>query len=269
MGIPCRREACLLAAAAILVFATRARSQENGIRKDALGNSLPAASQIRYGASRLRHEQPVQAVALSPDGRFIASSARDFNIRIWDRSTGALVHSLLEPTNRLAFGAPESSTPCLRFTPDGKYLVAGRGDAKLLVWETSGYKLLHTLSGSTGAIQALTIAPDSKTCASADSEQIVRFWNLAEGKETKQLTIQERAVRSSLLTMAPSSLPAAMTAACGFGNWIHWPKRALLRLTKAPFSIWHGVAGRVSVLASSGLDNSFVFGMFARNPILS
>src|ERR1700722_17236717 len=150
-------------AALFLLFSARPTSRETDDRKDSLGDPLPARAQTRFGGSRLRHEQPVQAVALSPDGRYIASSARDFSVRIWDLPTGALVHSLLAPTNRLAFGAPESNTPCLSYSPNGKYLVAGRGDAKLLVWETPDYKLVHTLSGSSGPIQTLAIAPDNKT----------------------------------------------------------------------------------------------------------
>ncbi len=149
--------------------------------------------QAYFGTANLRHEQPVQAVALAPDGKFIASSARDFSIRIWDRNTGSLVHSLIQPTNRLAYGAPEASTPCLSYSADGKYLVAGRGDGTILVWEASQYKLLHKLSGSTGPIIALAIARDNQTCASAAEDQAVHIWNLQTGKETKQITVPEHA----------------------------------------------------------------------------
>jgi WD40 repeat protein len=245
-------------AALFLLFAARASSGETEDRKDSLGDPLPAAAQVRYGSSRLRHEQPVQAVALSPDGRYIASSARDFTIRIWDRATGALVHSLLTPTNRLAFGAPESSTPCLRYSPNGKFLVAGRGDAKLLIWEAPGYKLVHTLSGSTGPIQVLAIAPDNKTCASADSEQIVRIWDLGTGKETKQFTVQERAV-----ALAFTADGAQLIAGCGDGGVRIWQTEPLnhTRVIDAHDSaIQHlALAPGGAVLASVGLEKQVRF----------
>ena len=252
------REVALGVAALLLAFAATASSRESNDWKDSLGDPLPAAAQVRYGSSRLRHEQPVQAVALSPDGHYIASSARDFTIRIWDRVTGALVHSLLAPTNRLAFGAPESSTPCLRYSDNGKYLVAGRGDGKLLVWETPGYKLVRTLGGSTGPIQTLAIAPDNKTCASADSEQIVRIWDLGTGKETKQLTVQERAV-----VLAFSSKGTQLIAGCSDGGVRIWQTEPLIqtRVIEAHDSSIQrmALAPGGAVLASIGLEKQVRF----------
>ncbi len=146
---------------------------------------------------------------------------RDFSVRIWDRTTGALAHSLLKPTNRLAFAAPEASTPCLRYSPDGKYLVAGRGDSNLLVWETSGYKLVHQLTGSTGAIRALAIAPDSKTCASAGFG--THSAPVEPGGRQGNQTTHDSGARSAPLPLprtATNSLLAAMMAPYAFGNWI-------------------------------------------------
>ncbi|CAN5551130.1 hypothetical protein BH10PLA2_BH10PLA2_15280 [soil metagenome] len=186
LQLHCAALSCLWMAAPVLA---QGKSAEKG------SDSTPIASsvQARYGTARLRHEQAVQVVAFSPDGKFVVSGARDFSIRVWDRATGALVHSLIHPTNRLAYGAPEASTPCLRFSPDGKLLLAGRGDGTILVWDAQHFKLLHKLSGSAGSIVALAIAPDSNTFVSADAEQSVRFWDLRASKETKQLTVPERA----------------------------------------------------------------------------
>ncbi|HEV8059710.1 MAG TPA: WD40 repeat domain-containing protein [Gemmataceae bacterium] len=253
-----KERAVLAAFAIVLLFASSGRTQETTTRRDALGDPLPAGALVRYSTNRLRHEQPVQAVAFSPDGRFISSSARDFNVRVWDRTTGELVHSLLKPTNRLAYAAPEASTPCLRYTPDGKYLVAGRGDANLLVWETAGYKLVHQLTGSTGAIHALAIAPDSKTCASADSEQIVRLWNLMEGKEIKQLTVQERA---AVLTFSTDG--GQLIAGCNDGSVRLWQLDSLTlsRVIEAHESAVQHLAlapGRATI-ASAAVDKTIRF----------
>jgi WD40 repeat protein len=182
---------CVLVSATIVTLASGlALARQNKPPKEPAGSQ---SIQSHYGTANLRHEQPVQAVALAPDGKFIASSARDFTIRIWDRNTGALVHSLIHPTNRLAYGAAEGSTPCLQYSADGRFLVAARGDGTLLVWETPQYKLIHKLSGSTGPVLALAIAPDNQTCASAAEDQAIHFWNLKTGKETRQITVSEHA----------------------------------------------------------------------------
>lgn len=75
----------------------------------------------------------VQAVAVSPDGRWIATSAPDGeDIRLWDASTGQQVHSL--PAKKLESGG-------LAFSPDGRWLVALAGDHyglhRVGTWEES------------------------------------------------------------------------------------------------------------------------------------
>src|SRR4051812_23141502 len=60
-------------------------------------------------------------LALSPDGRFLAAAAswlshgEDHRIRVWDVSTGQLVHTLRGHTKGLVE---------LSFSPDGKVLVS-------------------------------------------------------------------------------------------------------------------------------------------------
>jgi WD40 repeat protein len=185
--------------------------------KDGSGKQTIDSVQARYGTARLRHERSVQMVAFSLDGKFVVSSANDFSIRVWDRATGALAYSLIHPTNRLAYDAPEASTPCLRFSPDGKLLVAGRGDGDILVWETQQFTLLHKLTGSAGSIVALAIAPDSNTCVSADIEQTVRFWDLRAGKETKQITVPQH-----VATLLYSPTGKQLLAGCQDGSIRIW-----------------------------------------------
>src|SRR5580704_10193411 len=107
-----------------LLVVVPALGQAPGSPTDAVGEPLPAHALARFGTSRLRHDQTVQSVALSPDGRFIASSAKDFTVRIWERATGRAVHSLLTTTNRQSYVAPEAGTPCIRYSPDGTHLAA-------------------------------------------------------------------------------------------------------------------------------------------------
>lgn len=66
------------------------------------------------------HNDAVIAVALSPDGRFAATGARDHSVRIWDAETGSAIGRPLPEGTSMA--------TMLTFSSDGKTLASGSTD---------------------------------------------------------------------------------------------------------------------------------------------
>ncbi|HEY7314741.1 MAG TPA: sigma-70 family RNA polymerase sigma factor [Gemmataceae bacterium] len=66
--------------------------------------------------AKLGHQAEVSRAVYSPDGRRLASAARDGTIRLWDIATAKPLHIL---------HAPDRDATDLAFTPDGKFLVSG------------------------------------------------------------------------------------------------------------------------------------------------
>jgi WD40 repeat protein len=69
---------------------------------------------------------PVRAVAVSPDGRSIASGGDTGEIRLWDATTG---QSLLDVHYH------SSSIESLQFSADGRFLVSGDHRGQIALWE--------------------------------------------------------------------------------------------------------------------------------------
>ncbi len=80
------------------------------------------------------HDTPVDQLAVSPDGKILASSDYKPALRLWDTATGKPLRSLA--------GWDEFGSACLRFSADGRRLVSVSRKGKLQMWEVATGKEL-------------------------------------------------------------------------------------------------------------------------------
>jgi WD40 repeat protein len=164
---------------------------------DGPGKPLPGDVKIwdvRAGREVLSlggHTGGVHSVALSPDGRLLASGGwvRDGSgevtvgvVTVWDAHTGREVLNLKGPTNDRA-GLVDS----VAFSPDGKRLASVSGGKTVQVWDVETGQEVLTLDGHADKVDGVAFSPDGKRIVSASWDKTVRVWDAATGQETLTL----------------------------------------------------------------------------------
>jgi RNA polymerase sigma factor (sigma-70 family) len=145
---------------------------------------------------RISHREHGYLVALSPDGKLVASvdatkevwkdgggtSWHPHNrVRLWDAATGKELRQLTPPP-RVPAPRISDRLMALAFSPDGKTLVTGGLDGVLRFWDLATGRPLRQVPGFVGSPTALTFAPDGKTLALGDALTVRRI-DVRTGKD--------------------------------------------------------------------------------------
>lgn len=111
-------------------------------------------------------------MAISPDGKIIASSSSDLTIKFWDSATG--VNTSTIP------GFDFTTIPLeLCFSPDGKTLAGSPNDGTIKLWNVADSSLLATLAGNELPVYLISFSPDSTKLVSC-RHQTVTLWDLSK-----------------------------------------------------------------------------------------
>jgi WD40 repeat protein len=129
------------------------------------------------------HLAPIWAVAVSADGRYLATASatpnpfrgkpppQDDSIRLWDVATG-----------RERWRLPTTSWT-LAFSSDGALLAGGGRNNAIHLWETATGKEVKQFETPQSYNSRVKFSPDGKSLASTARDGTVRLWEVLTGQE--------------------------------------------------------------------------------------
>jgi len=193
------------------------------------------------GQVGLGEEGKILAMALSPDGRWLAVAGfmaprgvgRAGTIRLYDFANGELKALLKGHTD---------SVHALAFSPDNKLLISGSSTA--IIWDIEKHQPLHPpLQGHTDEMYGVGFTPDGMRAVTASYDKTLRLWNAVDGALIgTPMSGHGDKVRS----LAVSSTDGIIASGDVGGEVRLWDGKTDAALRSAPFARLGGIVGSLS-----------------------
>jgi WD40 repeat protein len=147
---------------------------------------------------------PLTAVALSPDGKWLAAGTTAGAVRQVDPAN---------PRDNRAMGGHTAEVRCVAYSPAGGMLASAGVDGMVKVWDPATGRELRTLRGNNNVVLCLAFAPDGKTLVSGDADGTLRIWDPATGEVRGVVAPHRRGAMVYALAFTRDG--KALAAACG------------------------------------------------------
>lgn len=124
----------------------------------------------------------VTSIAISPDGRSVASAGLDGTANTWFIPAGTVLR-------RFDHSPAHGSVLSVAFSPDGRRVVTAGSDGLIKVWDATVGTIISTIEAHTAPVNVVAFAPDGQTFASAGADRTAKIWDVASGKSVSTLRL--------------------------------------------------------------------------------
>ncbi len=142
------------------------------------------------------HSSPgaIATLALSPDGEVVAAGGWDDAVRVWNRQTGQLLHTL---------SGHRADVTCIVMHPNGQHVISGSRDKTIQLWDWQTGESLLCFKGHKAAVEAIALSVNGQRLASGDAQGAVKIWHL--GTQELLRTLPSHAAAIGAIALHPDN----------------------------------------------------------------
>ncbi|CCH44752.1 putative WD repeat-containing protein [Wickerhamomyces ciferrii] len=137
------------------------------------------------------HSLSIKSIAAAK--RYLVTGSNDEHIKIYDLQKRKELGTLLGhqgSITSLKFSNEDLMSGNDSKTSNGKWLLSGSEDGKIIIWRTKDWEIFGTLKGHQGRINDLAIHPTGRIAVSVGDDKTIRLWNLMTVKKAANLKIK-------------------------------------------------------------------------------
>ncbi len=140
-------------------------------------NTSPPATQTTINNQNVLiftgHLASINALAWSPDGKFIASASDDTFVQVFDAATGA---------RRIIYRGHTEEVAAVIWSPNGQLIASAGQDQTVQIWKAaSGGTPVFTYKGHTDRVNGLSWSSNGHLLASGSDDKSVQVWQADSG----------------------------------------------------------------------------------------
>ncbi|QYT05214.1 WD_REPEATS_REGION domain-containing protein [Trichoderma simmonsii] len=146
------------------------------------------------------HDDRVDTVRFTPDGRWLASASVDSTIKLWDTAIGSCIATLV---------GHDEGINAICFTPDSRWLASASMDMTVKLWDIETSLCTATFKGHSQGVAAVSFAPDNWQLASASYDSTIKLWDTTISRSSSTTDIHSQKVTAICFTPDGRQLASA------------------------------------------------------------